>query len=375
VKKYEREHLKTLYCDKGLTSREVARIFGVSHRSVLNWLKKEGIPRRPKARLKKPPPISEEELFRLYVAERKSTTEIGRKMGCSPSTVSRYLKIYGINPRRRGWSAPWRILNIDLNPTEELGYFCGLIIGDGWIYKKKNAGYIIGFACSKSDKELLDIYLETIRKINPHLKPYVLLKRNRSGFKHLKKESYLWFVRFHSKILYNALKPYKMEDYRWTVPRFLKTKASLRGFLQGLSDAEGSVLQVGRQKSVKITSKHKEGLKEVKKILKEVFGIDSSIWSDRNGRFYNLVISKNESIKRFAERINFKLSRKRRKLRTVLIGIENRQKHFWSEQEISILLENYGKMTSKEIGRKIGKSAESIREMVYRLRKKNKFTQ
>ena len=96
-------------------------------------------------------------------------------------------------------------------------------------------------------------------------------------------------VSVYSKILYQALKPFKPRPYYWTVPGFLTTDESQLGFIQGMFDADGTaVLRApsGLLDSIKFSSKYQDGLNQIKDLLAK-FGISSWLSWQRDPR-YNL---------------------------------------------------------------------------------------
>jgi hypothetical protein len=56
---------------------------------------------------------------------------------------------------------------VEVRPTREWGYFCGLIIGDGYVYKNRR-NYLIAIRSTK--KELIEIFCDSAEKIG--LKPH-----------------------------------------------------------------------------------------------------------------------------------------------------------------------------------------------------------
>jgi len=160
---------------------------------------------------------------------------------------------------------------IDLSPTRDLGYFCGLVLGDGSLCKSK-AGYMISFFSTK--QVLLKSFEESIKKISPNMRSFRC--RTGRGCR----------VSVYSKILYHALKQFKPRPYYWVMPSFLTTNESQLGFIQGMFDADGAAIlrtPSGPLDSIKFVSKYRDGLNQIKDLLAE-FGISSWLSWQRDPR-------------------------------------------------------------------------------------------
>jgi transposase len=91
--------LRRLYTADGLSTRQLAALYGVGASTVRRWLRAAGIPRRPPSQNLAP---SHEELCRLYQTEGLSTTQIGERYGVSQKTAHRWLRAGGIALRPPG---------------------------------------------------------------------------------------------------------------------------------------------------------------------------------------------------------------------------------------------------------------------------------
>src|SRR5688572_20602052 len=81
--------------------------------------------------------VDQEELKRLYVDERLTTTEIAARLGCGPTTIRRRLNRFDIATRSRGtdpvrwlWLRPGGLETHQIW-SPELAYAVGLIATDG----------------------------------------------------------------------------------------------------------------------------------------------------------------------------------------------------------------------------------------------------
>lgn len=99
--------IKNLYLNECLSSTEIARIFNVSHRTILNHLEKMGIDRRNLqeshfASNKKEYPkefYDYEYMYNIYVNEHKTKQQIGEIFNCAPHVIDRVLKNLNIHVR------------------------------------------------------------------------------------------------------------------------------------------------------------------------------------------------------------------------------------------------------------------------------------
>lgn len=96
----------SLYID-GLSSTQIGKILNMSHRSVLNHLKKCNIDRRSLSESqwvfndKEMPKdlLDFDIMYDLYINKRKSKKDIGKKYNCSPKVIDRVLRGFGIKLR------------------------------------------------------------------------------------------------------------------------------------------------------------------------------------------------------------------------------------------------------------------------------------
>lgn len=78
-----------------LTQKVIAKRLNISGSSVSRWLNKNGITTRKEVN------ISREELYRLYVEEKKSTCDIALIFKCSSCTIIKKLQVYNIPTRSK----------------------------------------------------------------------------------------------------------------------------------------------------------------------------------------------------------------------------------------------------------------------------------
>lgn len=199
---------------------------------------------------------------------------------------------------------------VSLEPTRELGYFCGLVIGDGWLAKQKSRNYRLCFRTP--DLELVDIIrnLAITFKLTLHQYEYSHRRSFPNGTTY--EGSYQELI-MDSKILHDALRPFKMKDHQWRIPTFLTTLESKIGFVEGFFDAEGAVLFMNDRVncSLVFVSKCESGLEQIQRFLLSM-GIHSIL--RKNQRINTLSIHDKRSVDLFRNVFKFRLPRKRKKL-------------------------------------------------------------
>lgn len=225
--------------------------------------------------------------------------KISKLLGVSTNTIHKWRNKRHL-PSNRDY-----IKVVSLRPTKEWGYFCGVVLGDGHVDNYiKSYRTMVG----STKPDIVDIFIESANRLN--LKPikYITKPHYIKAPNGLSKWGrYYWGI-IYSKNLYNALKPYKQKDYHWEIPKFLTTEESQLGFIGGLFDAEGCV----GERTLNISSKHKENLEPVKNLLLK-FGFKFgkiSLTKDKN--YYKLNIS-GLNIKLFYDLIELRLKKEKLK--------------------------------------------------------------
>lgn len=275
------------------------------------------------------PDITKQKLSQLYWLENKSTRQIGKMFNCDHSTILRYMKKLNVSSRNHKEAARFvdscfKPREINLYPTQSVGYLCGLILGDGFIIKTKRRNYWICLETTKLD--FRDFFKEAVKVAFPNLHCYLSERVKKRKFPNGSVRTNLtYLVRVDSKQLYQALCPYKRKDHHWTVPRFLSTKKSKIGFLKGIYDAEGGVakkfINNKGNGTIGLGSKHKQNLIPVAKLLKNL-DIESRMYKDKASNCYRLCIIRKKSKILFKKLINFRLEHKRKALEADLKHLE-----------------------------------------------------
>lgn len=223
--------------------------------------------------------------------------EIAEEIGVSSPSICSWRKRRKLT--RNVEPGEWSILDVKLEPTFDTGYFCGLVIGDGWVHYDKNSNnYTIALESTK--QEIVGVFYDAASDLglNPYrTKPREKTRTFPNGSRRTDK---MYCVIANSKEVYEALKPCKLKDSRWETPEFLTSKKSRWGFVEGYFDAEGCISSDRRCSnnihSLAFTSKHETNLVRLRELINE-FGIDGDIYPKNEG--YNLQIHKREHIERF----------------------------------------------------------------------------
>lgn len=109
----KKEILKTFYCDKSYSGRDIAKIYQCDSSVIFRRLREYKIPLKL---LKQEIIIPEKKLAGLYLKKKLSTYKIARIYNCDPKTIYKKLKDYKIPTR------PLKIIKISKNKLDDL-YF------------------------------------------------------------------------------------------------------------------------------------------------------------------------------------------------------------------------------------------------------------
>lgn len=242
-------------------------------------------------------------------------TKIAENLSVSPSAIQRWRKKRGL-PSNFDRNSDL-CTDVSLKPTKNLGYFCGLVIGDGSIkHAKKTRNYRIRVCSTKT--ELIKVFKFSANKLG--LKVHKWMTETETVFSSGKVKQY--FACVDSKILYEKLNPYKLDNQKFDIPQFLTTDESRKGFLSGFFDAEGGT----SGKEVRADSKWRSNLEKIRHLLNK-YGISATIYPRprENPTRYRIRIFRIDSVKKFHKLIGFSLERKRENLRRIINKIPNRE--------------------------------------------------
>lgn len=246
-----------------------------------------------------------------------------------------------------------------LETTFNFGYLCGLVLGDGYLFRTKNRNYRVSL--ESTDEELATLFVEVARNLgfNPLGYKRAKLRSFKSGYSYSNES---WVITINSKQLYYLLRPFKKEDFLWQIPIFLvKKKEAILGFLSGLFDAEGTV----DKKGLALSSKRIENVKQIQIVLSNV-GIKSRLYVTRSSAQI-LTIREHLSKQLFQRLIGFRLQRKNVKLQKIMEKTKR-----WKLEELEVLKKEYGKVNTIKLAQKIGRTVSSIHHKVSRLNNQGK---
>lgn len=299
--KITKENLYRLYWKENRSLNQIASMLNRNSTTILYHMGKFTIPRRTivEAYEIKRRKITKKDLLKLYLQKKNSPRKIGQLLKCSREMIKHRLKDFNIPIRNAKQSAQFnsgvfRPRKIDISPTIKLGYLCGLILGDGYIIATKNRNYWIALETTKL--EMHHLFRNAVKSAFPNLHCYTSERIKRRSFPNgTIREDLTYLVRVDSKILYQALRPYKKKDYHWKIPVFLTTKKSKIGFLKGIYDAEGWVSKHHEKYYyIGLSSKHQGNLFQIIDILK-MLNIEAKLYQEPNRSCSRLVITKKQS--------------------------------------------------------------------------------
>lgn len=203
-------------------------------------------------------------------------------------------------------------VKVNIGHTREWGYLIGVVLGDGCISRTNGGNYKV--TVSSTIPEIVDIFYDCVRKLGLHcgyeittIKPELRAKSK------IKSDATIRYTAtLLSKKVYCWLRPYKYEDYHFTVPDIVyRHKDMLCGFLKGFFDAEGGIYPTGSNNgySIECYSKHKSNLEQVKRCL-DILGIESYIQVRTDKYLSRLIIANYKDRLFFKDLIGFKIERK-----------------------------------------------------------------
>jgi len=288
---------------------------------------------------------TKEVLEKLYWTESLNQSQIARLFGCNQVTISNYMKKYRIKRRSDG---RFKAREFNFVNCKELGYFCGLVLGDGFICKPRKSSGFLGVGSTK--QELIDLFCNSAKKLGFNVSISHRIQKRKFPCGTTKTDTQL-NARVYSEVVYQLLRPFKKSDYFWDIPSFLISQEAKIGFLQGIFDAEGSVAKDGL--TIILSSKHRENLEQVSKILRE-FGINSKIYTSAKCEMSFLKISRVDNRILFARLIGFRLERKQSRIRLTL------KRYKWIEKDEEFLRGNRY-LPDKVLARQLGRTIPSIR--------------
>jgi intein-encoded DNA endonuclease-like protein len=253
--------------------------------------------------------FTREELERLY--SEMGMKKIAEKYGVNVYAIQYWIKKFNIPTKRK-----WRFIKPNLDPSPELSYVIGAILGDGTIAKKLNSRKRNLVEFNSTDPIILDVFNISICKVLGKKNLYKIHWEKRGKYRSLGRiaissQAFWEFMRQPQEKLLEVASKYPVQ------------------FLRGFFDAEGSsYLAKGKQHYFKISCSNSNLalLTYIKKLLEDKFGIHSTItvghragstFKSINGKNYirkvdnyNLVIHRREDVLNFILQIGFSTTNK-----------------------------------------------------------------
>jgi intein-encoded DNA endonuclease-like protein len=245
-------------------------------------------------------PPTKDDLQRFYVKHGLGTYRIGDLYDRSPETIRYYLKKYGI-PRRIT-----KIIEPSLTPSHELAYILGVLLGDGFLFKRKydnkkrkKKGYAYEVRLAVIDRVFAEEFAEGLRKIGLNPKIYYQKRTpNESVFSYKHNVKNRWLVIAISKKFYEFFKSLSMDNLQDITIGFESS------FLKGFYESEGGVYSVSRGVKLIISNTDKELATFVNELINRL-GFKTSLyerpyeWNNEERKIYYIYLGRRNQIQEF----------------------------------------------------------------------------
>ncbi|MEK6850271.1 MAG: LAGLIDADG family homing endonuclease [Nanoarchaeota archaeon] len=304
---------KKLNCGQRKLFKLVKENFGVEikENTISNWIFLGLIPfANEKTQFKPKLMPKKEELYDIYINQKESAEKIGKKYNVSTSIVISWLKEYNIKTRNHKESMNTCLVKKELRRQKlkipikdysllgiEKAYILGVLCGDGYINKN-----FISFEI-RQDKEFAEEFATCFEKVYG-------LKYN---YKYYKRKN-TFIVRISNQTICEDLLKYgKFKTREWKVPSEIMESSNAKtigAFLRGFYDSEGSS---SSRSCITCSSVNMQGLEGIAALLKKL-GIETTLKSQQNGRYYVLYIFRKGRFKIFIDKIGFTIKRKQDKV-------------------------------------------------------------
>lgn len=301
---------------KGLGQRKIYHLIKnefneeIKENTISNWIFYGKVPfANEKTQFKPLPMPAKDEINELYLIKKQSSQEIAKKYGVSTIIVINWLKKYHISVRNHKESMNTSIIKNILRekklkrPTKEFSrlsvkkaYLLGALCGDGHINPK-----FIRFEI-RNDEEFIREFSNCIENVYG-------IKFNYNYYP--KRNSFVLYA--SCELICSDLLNYgNFYTFTWNVPKeiLISSEEKIIGsFLRGIFDSDGSASKY----CISLVSASKKGIKGVSKLLDKL-DIKNKIVIIRK-KYYGITVTGKERLKRFKEKIGFKIKRKLEKLK------------------------------------------------------------
>ncbi len=318
------EILRKLYWEEDLSAREIAKRFGIDNSTVLCWMKKFGIPRRPphESKLK----ITKGQLEELYTKKKLSSLKIAEILGLKDRTVRWWLHKFGI-PRRSPSEAGTKYPKIPFSgDLKEKAYMLGLRAGDFYVQRISR---VIRIKTSTTHLAQIELTKEIFGKYNFHVGVYKIFDE-KFGFEK-------WKTYCDLDISFKFLLEKQEKLAKW----ILNNNELFFNFLAAYADCEGHfrIFQSSDRFirfSFMLTSTNMVILKQIKNKLKTMDVVSHIYLNTKAGRVSKVGIKSNKNI------YNLVVYKKENVITLVskLIKISHHKEKIW---KMNLILESSGK--------------------------------
>ncbi len=322
--KFTKEQLEELYLKQKLSLTQIGKKFDCESTNILYWLKKFNIKRRP-AYFKKVD-IPKEVLYDLYWNKNWTTQQIADKYGIKYGrSILKKFKKLGITSKTLSQANTKKFKKPFPNNLDEKTYFLGLRAGDFYA-KQKN----ISIRMQTTSTHTAQINL-TKKSFNRYGETKIYLSKNKARGDE-------WFIYVDLDVSFDFLlkKPEKIPEW------ILENNEYFYQFLAAYVDCEGNWHfskrhEIHSRFTLRLRTGDKLILKDIKEKLeslgyKTVFHLETLKGTKSpTGQFerdiYNLTINKKEDIVKLIKNV-LPLSKHSEKIRKMYFILENKDKKY-----------------------------------------------
>lgn len=213
----EQSKLRELYWDYKLSLHQIGKHYNRCAQTILNWMRKHGIPRRH-GRLCEIPWTQKEILIlkREYPTRKTKISELAHRHRNAITA-----KAWNLGLAKR------RYQTLNLSPSENLAYVLGVLLGDGWVHIwEKRRNYRIGL--DVTSLPFAESFRGALKKVGIHSSLHTRAPRHK-GWKPqwLVVANCAPFVRWYKGLTLANIKSY------------LHSNELKRTFLRGFYESEG----------------------------------------------------------------------------------------------------------------------------------------
>lgn len=156
--------------DKGMMVKDIANQYGCSRTTISKYLKEYGLLSKQNEKRENNQKILDKNrdfIINEYNNNNKSLKEIGNELQISPTTIKNFLIKNNIKIKNNSECHRQLKLNehyFDKIDTLEKAYILGFICADGWVSNNSN---VLGFTIHNKDKEVLHFIKEELESEAP----------------------------------------------------------------------------------------------------------------------------------------------------------------------------------------------------------------